>query len=79
MTYGTNTAASADDTVKFLGIEDFYGNLYQWVDGYVSGNNIVLVADGNFNDTGDGYESHARHGSVSYSYRRVAQARQYQQ
>ena len=68
MTYGTNTAASADDTVKFLGIEDFYGNLYQWVDGYVSGNNIVLVADGNFNDTGDGYESHARHGSVSYSY-----------
>ena len=68
MTYGTNTAASADDTVKFLGIEDFYGNLYQWVDGYVSGNNIVLVADGNFNNTGDGYESHARHGSVSYSY-----------
>ena len=68
MTYGTNTAASADDTVKFLGIEDFYGNLYQWVDGYVSGNNIVLVADGNFNDTGDGYESHARHGSVSYSH-----------
>lgn len=58
MTYGTNSGATADDTVKFLGIEDFYGNLYQWVDGYVSASGLVKIADGNFNDSGDGYDEH---------------------
>lgn len=59
MTYGTNAGATANDTVKFLGIEDFYGNLYQWVDGFVGASNAVKITDGNFNDTGDGYETHA--------------------
>ena len=68
MTYGTTGASTANDTVKFLGMEDFYGNLYQWVDGYLSGSGISKIADGNFNDTGDGYESHARTGGVSYTY-----------
>lgn len=62
MNYGTNTATAANDIVKFLGMEDFWGNLLQWVDGYVSGNGVVLIGDGNFNDTGSGYESHARSG-----------------
>ena len=62
MTYGTTGNSTANDTVKFLGIEDFWGNLYQWIDGYVSGNGVVLIGDGNFNDTGSGYESHARSG-----------------
>ena len=57
MTYGTTGNSTANDTVKFLGIEDFYGNLYQWVDGFMTGNNLFKIADGNFNDTADGYET----------------------
>ncbi len=68
MTYGTTGASTANDTVKFLGMEDFYGNLCQWVDGYLSGSGISKIADGNFNDTGNGYESHARTGEVNYTY-----------
>ena len=56
MTYGTNGNSTANDTVKFLGIEDFYGNLYQWADGYMTGGGAVKIADGNFNDTANGYD-----------------------
>lgn len=67
MTYGTTSNSTANDTVKFLGIEDFYGNLTQWVDGYVSGANISRISDGNFNDTGAGYDSHDRNaGTFNY-------------
>lgn len=53
MSYGTE---SEMDQMKFLGIEDFWGNLYQWIDGLVStGDYHALVATDNFNDTGDGY------------------------
>lgn len=65
MTYGTNTATSANDTVKFLGIEDFYGNLCQWVDGFMTASGLVKIADGNFNDTAAGYEEYARAGTAS--------------
>ena len=42
--------------MKFLGIEDFWGNLYQWIDGLVSsGDGNALVATTGFNDTGAGY------------------------
>lgn len=53
MDYGTN-----DDMVqiKFLGIEDFWGNLYYWIDGLVSDSNYhALTSTNNFNDTGSGY------------------------
>ena len=53
MDYGS---ADAMEQMKFLGIEDFWGNLYQWIDGLVSsGDGNALVATDNFNDTGDGY------------------------
>lgn len=58
MNYGTTGASTANDTVKFLGMEDFWGNLLQWVDGYVSTDTSVLIADGNFNDSGNGYSEH---------------------
>lgn len=58
MNYGTTGNSTANDTVKFLGMEDFWGNLLQWVDGYVSADNAVKIADGNFNDTGNGYTEH---------------------
>lgn len=69
MTYGTTGNSTAADTVKFLGIEDFYGNLCQWVDGFMTGGGAVKVADGEFNDTAADYEQFTGTGaSVSYSY-----------
>lgn len=54
---GMNYGSSNDmEQMKFLGIEDFWGNLYQWVDGLVSSSDYhALVATDSFNDTGDGY------------------------
>lgn len=53
MSYGTSDQM---EQMKFLGIEDFWGNLYQWIDGLVSTSEFhALVATDNFNDTGDGY------------------------
>jgi len=60
MNYGTDTTAAATDTVKFQGIEDFWGNLFQRIDGVigngiVAGTGVIGIADGGFNDTGAGY------------------------
>ena len=42
--------------MKFLGIEDFWGNKLQWIDGlYCDSAFNILTATENFNDTGDGY------------------------
>ena len=58
MTYGTTGNSTADDTVKFLGIEDFFGNLNQWIDGFMTGDGAIKLADGDYNDAGAGYEAH---------------------
>lgn len=53
MDFGSSDAYTQ---MKFLGIEDFWGNLYQWVDGLVaSGDGNALVATTGFNDDGNGY------------------------
>lgn len=57
MCYGTS---SKMEQMKFLGIEDFWGNLYQRIDGIVPGSSLsnsyhVLVATDDFNDTGENY------------------------
>ena len=53
MSYGSTDSMQQ---MKFLGIEDFWGNLLQWIDGLVSSDDYhALVATDNFNDTGDGY------------------------
>ncbi|MBQ3114871.1 MAG: hypothetical protein IJC06_01940 [Clostridia bacterium] len=53
MSYGTSDQM---EQMKFLGIEDFWGNLYQWIDGLVSTSDYhALVATDNFNDTGENY------------------------
>jgi len=41
--------------VKCHGIEDLWGNIFEWIDGFITTDKIK-IADGNFNDTGDGYE-----------------------
>ncbi len=42
--------------VKCHGIEDLWGNIFEWVDGFITTDKIK-IADGNFNDTADGYET----------------------
>ena len=51
--YGTQ-----DDTthVKFLGIEDFYGNLYGWLDGIYSDTSNLLTDYRNSQMTGSGHD-----------------------
>lgn len=52
------------DGVVFLGVEDFYGNVWEWVDGIVLNNlTYKLTRDpAKYNDTGDGYEISAPSG-----------------
>lgn len=53
--YGETTGKQQ---LKFLGLEDYWGNRRQWVDGvfYDSSENI-LIGKNNFNDTGNGYSN----------------------
>lgn len=42
--------------VKCLGLEDFWGNIWEWIDGiYSDANRHILTGTDNFNDTGSGY------------------------
>ena len=69
---GNNTAATATGStnskgfcfgettgklqMKMFGIEDFWGNLYQWIDGlYCNASLTILTTYKSFNDTGSGY------------------------
>lgn len=55
MYYGTT---SGTVHVKFAGIEDFWGNVFYWIDGlYSDSNRNILTAFKDFNDTGSGYIS----------------------
>jgi hypothetical protein len=55
MDYGESTGKVQ---MKLFGLEDFYGNVFEFIDGiYSNSNRQILVADGNFNDTGSGYTS----------------------
>lgn len=55
MDYGESTGKVQ---MKLFGLEDFYGNVFEFIDGiYSNSNRQILVADGNFNDTGSGYQS----------------------
>lgn len=61
MNYGGTTGKQQ---IKFLGIEDFWGNFYYWIDGLVSSSDYhVLTATDNFNDTGSGYKDNGALGS----------------
>lgn len=56
--YGESTGKQQ---MKFMGIEDFWGNRYEWVDGLVTDpNRMWLINDKNtnYNDAGEGYTKH---------------------
>lgn len=48
-------STSASVQVKCLGIEDFWGNVYEWVDGIATKNNTAYTANGNYNNNCNGY------------------------
>ena len=50
--YGEQDALSR---VKCHGLEDFWGNVWERVDGFISTPSAIKIADGNFNDIGVGY------------------------
>lgn len=55
--------------MSLFGLEDFYGNIFEWMDGIYSDSNKQLsAADGNYNDTGSGYTAITdKTNSTSYS------------
>ena len=63
-TGGTNAeglyygSTNGSKQVCFLGIEDFYGNVYTWIDGmYYNGNIMVTPDNKTFNDNADGFKN----------------------
>lgn len=53
---GVNYGSTSDSVqVKCLGIEDFWGNVFEWVDGIATKNYTAYTANGNYNDNCDGY------------------------
>ena len=56
LTYGTTSNQTTH--MKLFGIEDFFGNIWDWVDGVVTdGSRNILTATDNFNDSGSGYKN----------------------
>lgn len=55
MCYGSTSTTSR---VKLFGIEDFWGNVFEWIDGlFCDGSRYIKTAFQGFNDTGNGYTS----------------------
>ncbi|GMG96865.1 hypothetical protein [Tepidimicrobium xylanilyticum] len=56
-TKGMFYGSEADEQMKFLGIEDYWGNKFWWIDGLVTDSNYnLLIGKGSFNDNGSGYQ-----------------------
>lgn len=65
MFYGETTGTQQN---KFCGIEDFWGNLYYWIDGFYSDANYnLLIGTQNFNDTGSGYANYGQGATANLS------------
>jgi hypothetical protein len=59
------------DHMKLFGLEDFWGNVYEWIDGYFSDSSRnIKTATENFNDTGSNYTARgvAASANVSWNY-----------
>ena len=50
-----------DHHVKLFGLEDFWGNIWEWIDGLVTDSTRnILTANSGFNDTGSGYTNNGQ-------------------
>lgn len=74
-TGGTNTKGlnygetTGKEQIKLFGIEDFWGNVYDWIDGIVTDATLsFLTADGNFNNDGTGYTNRLATGATGNTY-----------
>lgn len=57
------------DHMKLFGLEDFWGNMYEWIDGYFFDSSLnIKTATENFNDTGSNYTARGVAASVSWNY-----------
>lgn len=66
----SNPSYMTDGThqVKLFGLEDFWGNVYEWIDGLVADSSRnILTATTNFNDNGTGYTNQGRGASSNLS------------
>ena len=55
MDYGT---ISTTTQMKLFGLEDFWGNIWEWIDGIVTDSTRnILTATDSFNDSGSGYKN----------------------
>ena len=55
MDYGTTSTTTQ---MKLFGLEDFWGNIWEWIDGIVTDSTRnILTATDNFNDSGSGYKN----------------------
>ena len=62
-TFGETTGKKQ---ISYRGIEDFWGNIRSWVDGYRSGSNRnILIGNKGFNDNGTGYKDFGNDGVSS--------------
>ena len=60
MNYGTTSQTTQ---IKCLGIEDLWGNVYEWVDGIYSSstrNILTAIYNKDMNDTGSGYQDNGQ-------------------
>ena len=70
-TGGTNNkgmfyGSTLDEQMKFLGMEDYWGNKRWWIDGcFYNANRDMLIGLSNFNDTGNGYTNYGYSGFTS--------------
>lgn len=58
--HGNNTFGETTGKIQmsYRGIEDFWGNIHNWIDGYyLTASGVVMIGDKGYNDTGIGYES----------------------
>jgi hypothetical protein len=58
MCYGSTSTTSR---VKLFGLEDFWGNVWEWIDGLVTNSTRdILTATTNFNNDGTGYTNNGQ-------------------
>lgn len=61
-----NYMTDQEHHVKLFGLEDFWGNVWEWIDGLVTDSSKnILTATGSFNDSGSGYDNNGNAGSSS--------------
>ena len=73
-TGGTNTRGmdfgetTGKQQMKLFGLEDFWGNIYEWIDGiYCDSNRHILTATDGFNDSGSNYTDQGLGASTNLS------------